>query len=481
MRALRMAVALALTAALVGAFLIGPAGAGPAKTVYRVAPPKGPLKFGKPVSMTSFGPIRTVTGTVYTAERGGQSSDHEWSGEPSIQIDDKGTIYVAGTCCVTAASPVWYSTDGGKKFKEMETPGHAREWGIGAEGDLAVDHDGHVWFIDTYIPGLLTTRWSDHGATWDFTSPTAGTVPGFDDRPWLAYSKDALYLYVNHVSHTAVYRSTDGGTTWDGGTPLQWRGDPTGQPFFPAHLSADEKTGKLWVTGVVSENGKSVLGSAVGDYVAGVPVFKEAVVSPPQRRGGFSPIFTGSTAVDEAGNGYTTWSTFDEDGCDVYYAVSTNDGMSWHKPVKVNTGPGCATFPWITAGSDGNIALAWYQTPYKSSQGGRVVRSLTAGKTIYNGLHLPLAAYQDNLPADAPWYLYAAAITKADSGKPHVFDTRIDTKTPVLAGPMGRELWDFLQLDIGPDGRVHIAFVKKYNDSAPQTWYVGSIGGPRLK
>ncbi|HET7482427.1 MAG TPA: hypothetical protein VFK89_06140, partial [Actinomycetota bacterium] len=268
MRALRSGIAAVLIATLIGAFVSGSAGATPPAS-YPVDPPRGPYKFGKPVSLTSFSPLRTGESTVYTARSGKQQSDHEWSGEPSLQIDDKGTIYIAGTCCVGPAAPVWYSTDNGKTFKEMETPGHAREWGIGAEGDLAVDHDGHVWFVDTYVPGLLTTRWSDNGKTWDFTSPTAGTVPGFDDRPWLTYSKDALYLYVNHVSHTAVYRSTDGGMSWDGGTILQWQGNPTGQPFFPAHLAANEKTGKLWVVGVVSDNGKSVLGSAVGDYVGG--------------------------------------------------------------------------------------------------------------------------------------------------------------------------------------------------------------------
>jgi hypothetical protein len=35
-------------------------------------------------------------------------------------------------------------------------------------------------------------------------------------------------------------------------------------------------------------------------------------------------------------------------------------------------------------------------------------------------------------------------------------------------------LWDFFQVDIGPDNRIHIAFVEKYEDSAPETWYVSS-------
>ncbi|MBW3594705.1 MAG: glycoside hydrolase, partial [Actinobacteria bacterium] len=409
-------------------------------------------------------------------------SDHEWSGEPSIQVDDRGGIYIAGTCCVAAAAPVWYSSNG-KKFKELETPGHIREWGIGAEGDIAVDHDGHMYFIDTYIPGLMFTRWSDWGKKWDFTTPATGTVPGFDDRPWIAFSEEALYLYVNHVSHTAIYRSTDGGMTWDGGNLLSWRGKVAGQPFFPAHIAANEKTGTLWVSGVNQEKGKDVLSSTVAEYKNGVPKFTEAVVTAPQRRGGFSPIFTGPTAVDAAGNGYTTWSTFDNNGCDVYYAVSTNNGKSWNKPVKVNTGGGCATFPWITAGDDGNIALAWYETPFEKKQGAaeQFFRAVSAGRTLYGGIKVPFFNYQDNLPEDAPWFLHSAAVTGATSKNPKIVETRVDTKTPVLAGPMGRQLWDFLQLDIGPDGRIHIAFVKKFKDGAPQTWYVKSTGGPRLK
>ena len=483
MRGLRKTTLIALLIAVVAASFAAPAGA--AKRggggVSNVDPRSSKdLQFGRPVTMDAFSPARTVVGTVYTAQREGQS-DHEWSGEPSIQVDDRGGIYIAGTCCVGAAAPVWYSKDG-KKFAELETPGHVREWGIGAEGDIAVDHDGHMYFIDTYIPGLMFTRWSDWSKTWDFTAPAAGTIPGFDDRPWLAFSEEAVYLYVNHVSHTAVYRSTDGGMTWDGGNLLSWRGDIQGQPFFPGHIGAHEKSGTLWVSGVVSEGNKNVLGSSVGRYEAGVPVFKEAVIAEPARQGGFSPIFTGSTAVDDAGNGYATWSTFDDEGCDVYYAASTNEGKSWNKPVKVNDGGGCATFPWITAGKDGNIALAWYETPFeKKSSSGSFMRAITAGSTLYGGIKVPFINYQDELPEEAAWYLHAAAVTDASSAKPKVVETRIDTKTPVLTGPMGRELWDFLQLDIGPDGRIHIAFVKKFNDGAPQTWYVSSTKGPKLK
>jgi hypothetical protein len=282
------------------------------------------------------------------------------------------------------------------------------------------------------------------------------------------------------VSHTAVYRSTNGGQTWSTEGPLSWDGSPLGQPYFPGHVAAHEKTGALWVAGVVSHNGKSVLGSAVSKD--GGKTFTEAVITKPQRKGGFSPIFTGTTAVDSAGNGYTTWSTYDKRGCDVYYAASTNSGKSWRRPVQVNRGPGCATFPWITAGAGGKVALAWYETPVtKRADPGELALRTLSGRTIYNGLELPLAAFQDEVPDDAPWHLHVAAIRGAGASRPRIAEARVPTKTPVLLGPMERELWDFLQLDIGPDGRVHVTYSVKYKDSAPQTWYVGTKGGPRLR
>lgn len=436
------------------------------------------LSFGKAVALNSDAPLRSAMSDVYS---GGEDRDHEWSGEPVLQVDDKGTIFIAGTCCVVAASPVWYSSDG-KKFVEAESPGHLREWGIGAEGDLAVDHEGRVYFVDTYIPGMLMSRWSDHGKTWDYTQPTNGVLPGFDDRPWLAFSEERLYLYVNHVSHTAVYGSTDGGRTWLPQAPLEWKGSSSGQPYFPGHIAANETDGTLWVAGLVEKSGEptdDVLGSAVSSD--GGATFTEAVITKPQREGGFSPIFTGSTAVDAAGNGYVTWSTYDKQGCDVYYAASSDSGKSWGAPVKVSDGVGCATFPWVTAGGDGKIAIVWYQTPVEETAGAgdQFLRALTA-PTVY-GYTMPVAPFQNEVADDAPWYLHAAAITDASGSAPVIDETRVKTKNPVLEGPMGRELWDFLQVDIGPDGRVHIAFVDKYKDVAPQTWYVGSRRGPKLR
>ena len=428
----------------------------------------GKLSFTNPVALDSFSPVRTVVGDEYSVQAGQDPAGHEWAGEPSIQVDSKGTIFVAGVCCVAASSPVWYSKDGGKTFEELSTPGHAREWSIGAEGDLAVDDEGRTFFIDTYVPGMITTRWSDHGDTWDFTAPTAGVTPGVNDRPWLAYSKEALSVYVNYGIGTQVYSSTDGGQTWTSPGMNSWAGSTDGQPFFPGHVAADRKTGTTWLAGVVHDaKGRALIGAHVSKD--GGATFKESVVSYPQRKDGFTPMFVGATAVDDAGNGYVTWATYDNKGCDVYYASSTDDGKSWNEPVRVSSGRGCATFPWLAAGDDGKIAVVWYETPFSKELPG-----VTGA-----------VAYQDAVPADATWGVHAAAITNATSAKPSITSAEIPTKGPILLGPLTRELWDFFQVAIGPDGRMYIAFVKKFtgeeNDTGPQTWFVKSTSGPRLK
>jgi hypothetical protein len=57
-------------------------------------PPKPTLRFNDPVAMSSFSPLRTVMSHAYSLENGQGFSEHEWSGEPGLERDRFGTIYV---------------------------------------------------------------------------------------------------------------------------------------------------------------------------------------------------------------------------------------------------------------------------------------------------------------------------------------------------------------------------------------------------
>jgi hypothetical protein len=58
-------------------------------------------------------------------------------------------------------------------------------------------------------------------------------------------------------------------------------------------------------------------------------------------------------------------------------------------------------------------------------------------------------------------------------------------------GPLGRDVWDFFQVAIGPDGRFNIAYSEDTSGTCPEpgtsayatckvAWYVGQAGGPLL-
>lgn len=60
---------------------------------------------------------------------------------------------------------------------------------------------------------------------------------------------------------------------------------------------------------------------------------------------------------------------------------------------------------------------------------------------------------------DAEWFLYTA-VSRDATGPNATFE--IDQPDPELVhtGPMNRKLLDFLQVDIGPDGGVHVAYAQ---------------------
>jgi hypothetical protein len=456
----RIASALGLAALFVVALAAVQEGSAVARTRHD-------LSFRRGVALSSFSPLRTFVSDVYSLEDGNDPPHHEWQGEPVIDVDGQNDIYIGTTCCVGPSSPVWASYDDGRSFQELDSPGNFREWFTpGSEGTLTHDGAGHVYFADTYAPGLIVSAWENHGQDWQYSTPSNGVVPGLNDRPWLAWSSKTMYLYVNYGVYVQVYDSADGGLTWSTQGPLTWKGDLSGQPFFPGHIAADRKSGTLWVDGLVP-HGTGKHGGAKYALASAVTrdrgkTYTQRIVATAERRGGFTPQFVGATAVDRAGTGYTTWATWDRHGCDVYYAASTDEGRSWNLPVKVSRGPGCATFPWIAAHRDGRIAVVWYQTPFHET------------KTKKKG-----TAYQDKVGRKAPWYLHAAAVTRAHSSHPRIVRTRVDTDGPVVRGPLERKLWDFFQVAIGPDGRMDIAY-SKFVEKAPKAFFTKNISGPRL-
>lgn len=398
-----------------------------------------PVTFGAPVRMPMSGHV-LLSG----------------ASEPSIATGEDGTIYVTAACCLPVSAPAWHSKDGGKTFQVMRSPGGVRESTLGAEGDFVVDDAGRPILTDTRVASIVMSRWRDGGSTWERSNEATEITAPLQDRPWLGWGGGALYLYVNGgQQNTYVYESFDGGVTWN---PVAV-GSFTGN--FPTNLAVDRQDGTIWLVGrngFTSPSISSHVSTDGGRTWLHRPV---AMAS----RGAVSPTTGLAVAVDEAGNGYAAWSTFNATGCDIEMAVSTDRGQSWQGPYRVNRDPGCSTFAWIDAGLPGRAVITWYRSP----QG----------------------VDQSRQSASSKWRLHAAVTTDALSGAPtfheaelgtHVIDQGTLTTGYGQNGGATRSLLDFFEVAAGPDGRFHIAYARNDGtDGTDETWYVGQASGPLLR
>ncbi|MER7621678.1 RICIN domain-containing protein [Streptomyces sp. NPDC126503] len=177
------------------------------------------------------------------------------------------------------------STDRGRTFRRTDLPFKlgGNEDGRGAGERLAIDPSDHrTLLLGTRKNGLW--RSTDHGATWRQVSSFpvkdgASSGAGISFVTYGPAGSRTVYAGVADRS-TSLYRSTDGGTTWQA-VP----GQPTGQ--FPQHgvLSGD---GSLYLTYTNALGPNGVTGGSVWKYTPSGGAWKN--VSPSQGGYGFSGL-----------------------------------------------------------------------------------------------------------------------------------------------------------------------------------------------
>lgn len=388
-------------------------------TFHTKAPDDKPaLRFRPVVDLGSkAGPMGLGAGAFGTSCQDSLDDGDCGLGEPSVEVDGAGTIYVSGVCCLNVAPPVYVSRDGGESFQELQTDTGVRE-AFGIEGDFAVDQEGRIYFADIEIAGTFQmTAWEADGT---FLHHTKWPAPPLVDRDWVRAEGDGIVWYVyNTGTNTNVYRSTDAGQTWSP-TFIHQTGYGLGNvaidPGRELCVFGGSDQG-MRLTDCTTDGGqtwtveRTTLPAGSGSYPVG--------------------------AYDESG---TLWLADyrgvqvdgETVGQEVYITHRGPDG-TWSENVTVLSPPdGYHRMPWLAAGADGAVALAWYGNPQNGS-------------------------------ADGDWYLYAAA-TK-DHGA--TWDVVHADPDPVFHGVLGRDLLDFLQVDLGPEGAIHIAYSDQWVDGQP--------------
>jgi hypothetical protein len=134
--------------------------------------------------------------------------------------------------------------------------------------------------------------------------------------------------------------------------------------------------------------------------------------------------------------------------------------VKWSAPQRI-TGSGLSrgtnTFPWITAGSDGRVAVAWYHTSEVKQKGTCASGSGTC--TVYGASNL----------TKAEWTVQLGESLNAHSAHPRYTTARV-SEGPVKSGQIctngigcttggDRSLGDFLQVTPDPTGAAVVSFV----------------------
>lgn len=368
--------------------------------------------------------------------------------EPSIAAGPDGTLYATAARGFhedppeQRASWLWSSTDEGSTWKELPSPQQVHEKQPAAEGDIAVDDEGRLYFVDTYLADNTLSRWSltEEGPSWDFSRPVQGTA-GVDDRPWLAAHGDGVVYYLGNngpalpapnnaqegdpTSRMWLYTSEDGGETFSlshGFAKSWWCGldaSPADSETVAVMCSRIQGTYTFGYHGLIEGYESVVYVSEDRGQTWTETVLKEHEDDP---AAGFPAL-----AFGQAGTPYATWA--EGTGPTELYVARPSQG-TW-EVFETTPFEGTLENAWVGAGSNGTVAITFYAT-------------------------------EDAEPdEDTTWHAYAMVTDDAQAAQPSWQLTRL-SEEPVAEGPHAP--YDFFQNTVDASGVVNVVFTRDTED-----------------
>lgn len=332
------------------------------------------------------------------------------------------------------------STDGGATWRYLDvetgTTDPRRFAFEGGDCDVAFDAAGTMYSADTWLGSLSVGHSTDGGQNWTGTS-LAATAP-IVDRPWLVGGPAGVV----HVSWQDVQalmpsviwyaRSTDFGLTFTPAVPIT-TATPDGPFTWEGNLVVSEDQQDLYLAytrragpalGSLDAQGPETVWVAAS-HDGGATWTQHLVASMPNPASYLYP----SIALDEGGRLHVVFSSRTSVDRPIWYATSTDEGLTWSAPVKVLADV-AAWSPWVVPAGDGDAAIQWYGTLNP----------------------------QGNTTGTHDWYFFTARVVDGV-----VVSAGPTTSTPVFTG-IQSAIPEFNQLRLDSQGRIHIGASAYYDD-----------------
>ena len=316
-----------------------------------------------------------------------------FDGEPSMAVNPVNPDnIISGWMRLRLDGRMWIATrasfDGGTSWSTYNFLPHIDTAYNSADVSIAFNNSGiaYLSYIDVdwsdTTATVFVTKSLDGGLTWESPVPvflSSDTPDKPFDRPWIAVDNSggsndgtiyltamSLYYDMIYPHHIYLKSSTDGGNTWSnikqvddslhsvGSLQISWGAvsvggdgkiyigyysyDTSASPFVRAYVASTTDFGNSFQYNVVA----NIFVTATTDYTNGYSI---------------------AASPSDTGNVIMTWIDDRYGDADVVYSLSTNGGINWTYPARLNddtAGNGVIQDRiWSYFSSDGKYSAAW--------------------------------------------------------------------------------------------------------------------------
>ncbi|MDQ4144248.1 MAG: glycoside hydrolase [Actinomycetota bacterium] len=409
------------------------------------------------------------------------ANENQSAAEPSIRAARDGRLYIVAPQGLTSGvfrpndnggnDVIWRSADDGKTWKFL---GSYDDNAGGGDADIAPDRSGDLWGSGLTLANTTATYSRDKGETWAVNP--VGTLDTVVDRQWIDTYRNSgkAFMTTGKIGEQRIILSR---LEIVGGLPVvtetQTISNPAEEEYqWPGEIAVDNRRSFVYVGWNNSRDSLEDENFNRDDIVVArtnpdLSERKHVVVT--KTRGDSFDSFV-AVDNDNKGNVYAVWTERRPKGkngrrgwTNSYISVSQDHGKTWSRPKRINDRrTRTTTFPWVVAGGNGKVAVAFYGTRRRGPSPEDVTRKNRRGPNWKVWV-----SYSYNATSDNPRYRKRPATPKPiHSGNICTSGTGCSSGT--------RDLLDFFQIDLDICGEMVIAYTDNSRDEV-------TVGGERTR